>query len=1402
MKNHFGQAKWWGIFVLPFFFYSPLQGQTVDKFMGVNTRAEDPIARMKAVGMVREYHDWLLNEGFPNSMPSSPPYPNNEYKWNPNYRTYIRFDDFYSEIANNDMLISPATINSIPQVVSPFLTESDPNAPAILAGKPIPFGADPTLPSSYISHAAYLYHYAARYGSTTFSPARQTSFITARLASNEVSLTGLGVVDFLENWNEPDLNNNFTAEEFAAMYSADYDGHAQTMGLMPDPDNPGQMISTVGVKNADPNMTVVMGGLEKSDLNYIRDMVTWFKANRPANATFGQIPLDVINIHRYLGNNPDFTLSTQGVSPEEGDLQTFLETFTTYRDSLMPSTKLWLSEFGYDTNENSNISVPVIGTQSPYEVQAQWIIRTYMAAMAAGFDRAIMFDLRDACTGAGCPLFTSAGLLESQALDYKPKESWYYTYTMKNVLTGMTFDADLTSCGDLSCPRVYRFIDPNNSNKRIYAVWSPTSADISYPFNLALEGANAATLVEMGVPSIKGLTSPLTGFNPTIMVSERPVFVIVGDNTYTSAPSCTSNFSISNETCSTLKLNWDAPNGVEKFQIWYMEGDQSIEDFNRTDATLVTDEVDATLLEYTLSGLPIDTDFTFFLIPEGAIIDPDNPNAPTPCVFEGTTLGEDDTADDCRIPIDPNWIFDPQISLANATNLFDEQAGLDPFCQPDLQPSTFWGADFPSNQAIEQERLGIDLQAYYFIDAIAPFDGGGIGVLEIEKADSPNGPWTPLVEYQTLKTFEWAYITNFLPSNEPVRYLRFTASEDDMVQIGELFLCGRLSNFDPDIPPGIVRNATPIANSCNTVQLEVLAPFDNDIDKYKVTFGGNEQFFDFTGETQTITIADLQADNNYSFSVITVDNIGQESTPFVVTGNTLPAVDCEVNCNPSCPTQLCLKTSWITDLTPEKPLNYFPTRLVDEQANAPVCGNNNTPFSEWGAEFDPFDAVPPVYAQLDLQAAYNLDSIFLFDGNSAGNFTVDYLDENGVWQEFITYSTDAFNQWVLFEHPTIHTRYLRLGKLDIFASINEVVIHASPYIPIDPPSNEISNYIASDITCTGANLSWDLAVNTTITQQNLKVTTTTNIQETILPANTNTFTINNLQAETVYDFALSTMVNTEIADHQVITIQTPSLVSCGLDNPPNPVANFQITNIDCDELTLSWQPPVDNDLAYYTITVQPGNLDFSFSHLCDPSAFTIPNLQADINYQVNIKVFDQSNQASTTQTVSGTTLKANQCGGNIQSGNCNAACPTYICIEDEWITDLSPSPLLNPKHLFDEADKGNLICGVTGTPITKWGEDYLPGQGFPPIIATVDLQQDYLLDGVHLFDVESEGNFRVEYQDSNGNWVEIVTYYTDWYNKWMAYDNLNITTRYLRFTKLLNPAKVGEVALFGVPVSN
>ena len=765
------------------------------------------------------------------------------------------------------------------------------------------------------------------------------------------------------------------------------------------------------------------------------------------------------------------------------------------------------------------------------------------------------------------------------------------------------------------------------------------------------------------------------------------------------------------------------------------------------------------------------------------------------CSIQTTTLAVENT---CKIPLDTSMIFDAFINLQNATRLIDEQTTIDPFCEPDSLPKTFWGFDFPANQSISQERLSIDLGAYHNIDILALFDGGGIGTLDIQTADSPNGPWTTLLSYPTISTNDWQYFTDLFPQNQPARYLRFIASEDDMVQLGELFLCGEVSNFNPDELPGMVQNASIIDNSCNSIKIDIIAPFDRDIASYRVIYDGNQiQNFQFETEAQSLTLTDLPDSRIFNFSIVTVDNIGQESLPFPLTGTTFPATFCQPYCTLNCPTQLCLQPSWITDLTPVKPTDYDPIRLVDEQATAPICGNSNNPSIEWGVEFDPNDGVPPIVARLDLQAVYNLDTIFLFDGNSAGTFVIEYLDEEEVWQPLFNYFTVAFNEWIPFEHASVHARFLRLTKLDSNANINEIVIHAGPYIPIDSPSGMLANFTASNISCDAANLTWDLSTNSLINQLNLVITTTVSSVEVDLPNNTNSYTINNLLPKTVYEcFLYAKNMNTTPIELAIKTFQTPN---CGNNNPPNAVTNLAIIQTGCEEVTLSWIPP--NEVAYYQLMVQPSEFELSFPSPSIPIAFTINKLQENTNYTFELKVIDFNGNESTTKTVTTLTQTANQCDDDENEENCIPNCPTFICIEEEWVNDLTPTEHLDARRLFDEPELGNTICGESGTPKSSWGEDYNPDAGVPPIIAIVDLQEIYNLEAIHLFDIESDGKFIVEYKNNNGDWLPIANYYTLAYRKWHELNNLNLSTQYLRFTKLDNSAKIGEIAIFGLPVN-
>jgi hypothetical protein len=265
-----------------------LQKVPVDLGIGANVLFVDPVDKMQALGHVREYHPWLWDEGG-NDL-NYPGYPNNQNKFNPAYfgEGTWNFDSFYQNVKDSGIMLYSCIMQS-----TPWLTGSTSNT----KDKPIIAGSDPTKPASYVAHADKMFQSAARYGNNIVSDS------LLKLAPDQQKLSGLNLINYFEDYNEPDQTFNaggrkgyFSPYELAAMMSADYDGHEGTMG------------QTVGIKNADPNAKLVMPGLMDpyNGLDYIKLMNNWFYYNR----TDHQFAADVVNFHYYCSDG------VKGISPE------------------------------------------------------------------------------------------------------------------------------------------------------------------------------------------------------------------------------------------------------------------------------------------------------------------------------------------------------------------------------------------------------------------------------------------------------------------------------------------------------------------------------------------------------------------------------------------------------------------------------------------------------------------------------------------------------------------------------------------------------------------------------------------------------------------------------------------------------------------------------------------------------------------------------------------------------------------------------------------------------------------------------------------------------------------------------------------------------------------------------
>jgi hypothetical protein len=462
-------------------------GHTLGYFMGLNGFIDDPTNLLSAIGNVREYHDWQWCEG--NGDPSYPGYPDNLNSYSL-FSGSWDFDTYYSALKAAGVWAAPVIQGGIP-----WLNDG--------ATPPVPAGASVTAPASYVAHADQMFQYAARYGSTV------------------VPTSDMNVLQTLEDFNEEDawwVNADgspvFSPAAYAAMASADYDGDQGRLG------------ATFGVKQADPHMRMVMGGLSgkgstsawpASITSYLDGVRTWAQANRG-----GSFPADVLNVHHY-----SFGPNNAAISPEDDGVQAAMQQVVAYRDQYLPGMELWITEFGYDTDPSSPLHAPPIGPASAEIVQGQWLVRTYLALLAAKMDRAFMYILRDDCSTPPCSTqFSTAGLTTVKG-QWTPKPSYYFLSTFQSRLASMVWQGQpATGNANVS---VATFADSSGTGGA-YVLWAPTSNGTTTPgYLLDIGGATTATQVTLADQQPTGVETALSpnGGKVSVDVGETPVIVLV-----------------------------------------------------------------------------------------------------------------------------------------------------------------------------------------------------------------------------------------------------------------------------------------------------------------------------------------------------------------------------------------------------------------------------------------------------------------------------------------------------------------------------------------------------------------------------------------------------------------------------------------------------------------------------------------------------------------------------------------------------------------------------------------------------------------------------------------------------------------------------------------------------------
>ncbi|MDF2456273.1 MAG: hypothetical protein K0R51_2266 [Cytophagaceae bacterium] len=413
----------------------------VNGTFGVNSFHWVPNEVLGPFKYIREYQYWQWMEGAQDKV-----------TFEPSRSGAGNFDTHYQTMKQEGFVVVPC-INQTPEW---FNTSKDPQFNQ--DWKPIAPGANPELPASYLRFAKFLFQLSARYGKKTIAPNLLTideePFWTGSPANKKRS--GLDLLEYIEVWNEPDKTWKgpqayFSPYEFAAMMSAAYDGHCGTLG------------PNVGIKTANPDMKVVMGGLARLSIDYIKAMDLWFKQYRKD----GKFASDVMNFHHY-SNSVDIqstAANSIGISPEADKLDEKLETIKRYVNTYFPGKEIWLSEYGYDTN-NSTQRVPVTATLLTQEdAQAAWLVRSMLMIMKSNIDKAFLYSVTDTGTNPN-GLYSRSGVVGHSSENYRKKKSWYHIQRLRETVE----DFKLVSM--TQTPVFMNFTFQKGAERRVFIVYA------------------------------------------------------------------------------------------------------------------------------------------------------------------------------------------------------------------------------------------------------------------------------------------------------------------------------------------------------------------------------------------------------------------------------------------------------------------------------------------------------------------------------------------------------------------------------------------------------------------------------------------------------------------------------------------------------------------------------------------------------------------------------------------------------------------------------------------------------------------------------------------------------------------------------------------------------------------
>lgn len=431
---------------------------TFNEFMGVNAFVDDPLGALNVVQNVREYHESSWHQKDSLAYNFSPSIPG------------FDFGLFYQNMDRSQTSVVPVLQHSA------YWLTGDKNTEV----KPLHKGHNTTSPASYSKHGELVHAFVQNYKSKNIP------------------------LPYLENWNEPEKwwhgNTAYmTPYEYAAMSSQDWDAHQDS--------------SQPSMSKASSSTQLVMAGLSDLKSDYVNALRYWCDQHRK-----GDIPWKVVNAHVYA-QDPK---AKKAISPEAFGLDHKVADFVDNARLNMPKAQVWLSEFGYDRNGDSPQSVTPFDSYTAAEVQAIWLLRSFLLLSGTGLDKAFQYMIRDT---KGKGLYTSSGLYKLGTEKIELLDSWYYLKTLRNALGTYHFTKKLpTSSKDIY---VYEF--ENAQGQKAYAVWAGVETSQSFKqqiLELSFKTNTPLTIVAFDKSETGIMKKMLYSKNFKLDISEKPQLIL------------------------------------------------------------------------------------------------------------------------------------------------------------------------------------------------------------------------------------------------------------------------------------------------------------------------------------------------------------------------------------------------------------------------------------------------------------------------------------------------------------------------------------------------------------------------------------------------------------------------------------------------------------------------------------------------------------------------------------------------------------------------------------------------------------------------------------------------------------------------------------------------------------